>query len=59
MIALDIARRSIDLDVAPEILKQRLAHWQAPQARYGTGVFAKYAALVGSASDGAITSVAR
>ena len=59
MIAIDIANRSIDLDVAPEILKQRLAHWQAPETRYGTGVFAKYAALVGSASDGAITSVAR
>ncbi len=59
MIAIDIARRSIDLDVAPEILKQRLAHWQAPEPLYRMGVFAKYAALVGSASDGAITSVVR
>ncbi len=56
VITIDIARRTIDAEVAPEILKQRLARWSAPPARYRTGVFAKYCALVSSASDGAITS---
>jgi dihydroxy-acid dehydratase len=36
-------------------IKARLAKWKAPAARYKTGVFAKYAALVSSASLGAIT----
>ena len=55
-IILDVAARRIDLDVAPEILKDRLARWQAPAPRYTSGVFAKYAALVSSASEGAITT---
>ena len=58
MITIDIALRRIDVDVAPAILKDRLARWRAPEPRYRTGVFAKYAALVSSASDGAVTSVA-
>jgi dihydroxy-acid dehydratase len=29
--------------------------WRAPQPRYQSGVFAKYAALVSSASEGAVT----
>jgi dihydroxy-acid dehydratase len=37
-------------------IKARMAKWKAPAPRYKTGVFAKYAALVGSASLGAITS---
>jgi len=37
-------------------LDARLADWQAPPPRYAQGVFAKYAALVSSASEGAVTS---
>jgi len=37
------------------VLRQRMAQWKAPQPRYPTGVFAKYGALVSSASQGAIT----
>jgi dihydroxy-acid dehydratase len=55
-IAIDITERRIDLEVAPETLAQRLAIWKAPAPRYRTGVFAKYCALVSSASDGAVTS---
>jgi dihydroxy-acid dehydratase len=58
MISIDISARRIDVEVAPEILKQRLSRWTAPPPRYQTGVFAKYAALVSSAADGAITSAA-
>jgi dihydroxy-acid dehydratase len=37
-------------------IARRLKEWKAPEPRYKTGVFAKYAALVSSASEGAITS---
>jgi dihydroxy-acid dehydratase len=33
----------------------RLADWKAPEPRFTSGVFAKYAAQVSSASEGAIT----
>jgi len=33
-----------------------MAEWKAPSPRYKTGVFAKYAALVNSAAEGAITT---
>jgi dihydroxy-acid dehydratase len=36
-------------------LRERMAAWKAKQPRYANGVFAKYAALVWSASEGAIT----
>jgi dihydroxy-acid dehydratase len=54
-ISIDIAQRRIDIEVAPETLAKRLAGWQAPAPRYRSGVFAKYSALVSSASDGAVT----
>jgi len=55
-IVLDIEERRIDLDVPPNVLKGRLASWKAPEPRYKTGVYAKYIAMVSSASEGAITS---
>jgi dihydroxy-acid dehydratase len=41
--------------VSDTVLKERMAKWQEPAPRYLSGVFAKYAALVSSASEGAIT----
>ena len=38
-------------------LESRLRGWTPPKARYPTGVFAKYAALVSSASQGAVTRI--
>jgi dihydroxy-acid dehydratase len=55
-IAIDIAARRIELEVAPATVSERLAAWSAPPPRYRTGVFAKYGALVSSAADGAVTS---
>jgi dihydroxy-acid dehydratase len=57
LVTIDLNARRIDLDVAPEILNDRLARWTPPHPRYATGVFSKYGALVSSASDGAITAV--
>jgi len=54
-IAIDADAGTIDLEVAPEMLRQRLAAWTPPAPRYTWGVFAKYVALVTSASEGAVT----
>jgi dihydroxy-acid dehydratase len=55
MIRLDVRQRLLEVDVSDEVLRQRMKEWKPPQPRYPTGVFAKYAALVSSASQGAIT----
>jgi dihydroxy-acid dehydratase len=57
VVVLDIEKRRLDVDLADEEIKNRLANWREPEPRYKTGVFAKYAALVSSASEGAITRV--
>jgi dihydroxy-acid dehydratase len=56
IISIDIENRSIHVEVPPEVLKERMANWKAPKLRYASGVFAKYVALVSSASEGAVTS---
>jgi dihydroxy-acid dehydratase len=56
MISIDIERRKIELDVPAGTIAERLAQWTPPAPHYPTGVFAKYAALVSSASEGAVTS---
>src|SRR5579863_716835 len=56
IISIDIAARSIDLEIPAEELKKRLAAWTKPKPHYTTGVFAKYIALVSSATQGAVTS---
>jgi dihydroxy-acid dehydratase len=55
----DVDARRLDLDVAGEELAARRARWSPPPPRYASGAMAKYAALVSSASEGAITSGAR
>ena len=54
-ITIDVARRRIDLDVDAAELARRRAAWRAPEPPYRTGALAKYAKLVGSASEGAVT----
>ncbi len=58
-IEIDVDRKALDLLVAEDVLAARRAAWTPPAPRYPGGVFAKYAALVSSASDGAITTGAR
>jgi dihydroxy-acid dehydratase len=50
-----VERRELRLDVPEEELAARRAEWQPPAPRYASGVFAKYASLVSSASEGAVT----
>jgi dihydroxy-acid dehydratase len=54
-IRVDIASRSLDVMVDDETLEKRRNGWSPQPARYPTGVLAKYARLVGSASQGAVT----
>ncbi len=55
-ITFDIPNRKLTLEVSDEEIAARLAQWSAPAPRYKRGVFAKYAASVSSASEGAITT---
>jgi dihydroxy-acid dehydratase len=56
MIVFDVHAKRLDLEVSAEEIAERLRDWSPPRTRYPTGVMAKYAKLVGSASEGAITS---
>ncbi len=56
IVTIDVDRRALDLDVDAAILDQRRVAWRAPEPRYKAGVLAKYAALVSSASEGAVTN---
>jgi dihydroxy-acid dehydratase len=53
IITLDVRKRRLDVEAN---LDERRSQWKAPAPRYTTGAMAKYAKLVSSASDGAITS---
>jgi dihydroxy-acid dehydratase len=54
-IVFDVNARRLDLEISEHELKSRLAQWTAPPPRYKSGVMAKYAKLVSSASEGAVT----
>src|SRR5437667_1236782 len=55
-ILIDPARRLLELEVKPDEVRQRLTLAQAPRPRYTTGALAKYARLVSSAAEGAVTA---
>jgi dihydroxy-acid dehydratase len=54
-ITIDVEKRELNVEVPADELARRAADWKQPEPRYATGVFAKYAAAVGSASEGART----
>ena len=54
-ITIDAKNRIITLHVSETEIKARLKKWKAPRPRYTQGVLAKYAKLVSSASEGAVT----
>ena len=58
-IVIDVDSRRLDLAVAEDEVIRRLKAWEPPEPRYTGGVLAKYAALVSSASEGAVTGGAR
>ena len=54
-ITIDAERRLLQLNVSDEELAHRHEAWRPPAPRYKSGVLAKYAGLVSSASRGAVT----
>ena len=48
-------RQALGVELSDDEIRKRLSTWKAPAARYATGVLAKYARLVSSASIGAVT----
>jgi dihydroxy-acid dehydratase len=54
-ITIDVDARRVDHALSPAELEARMRGWAPPPQRYRAGVFAKYAALVSSAAEGAIT----
>jgi dihydroxy-acid dehydratase len=54
-VTINAVKRTINLDVPAKVIKERRDKWKAPKPRYKTGVLAKYAKLVSSASEGAVT----
>ena len=55
VIEFDIAARELRVVLSDDEIAARLADWRAPEPRYRSGVFAKDAAQVSSASEGAVT----
>lgn len=56
-INIDVTKRLLEVEMTDDAIRRRMSEWKAPAPRHKSGVFAKYAALVSSASQGAITSV--
>ena len=54
-IAIDAVKHEINLNLSAAEIKKRLKSWKQPKPRYTRGVLAKYAKLVTSASEGAVT----
>ena len=55
VVVVDIKKRRLDVELSPAEIKKRLKAVKQPKPRYTSGVMAKYARLVSSASDGAVT----
>jgi dihydroxy-acid dehydratase len=55
-IVIDVERRELRVELSDDEIAARVAAWRPPPPRYTTGVLAKYAALVSSASEGAVTA---
>jgi dihydroxy-acid dehydratase len=53
VVVVNVARRTVDVEDVD--IQERLRDWSPPEPHYRSGVFAKYAAQVRSASEGAIT----
>lgn len=54
-VTIDIKRGTLDLEVGRAEMQERKRKWRPMRPKYLNGALAKYASLVGSASDGAVT----
>lgn len=56
-IAIDIKKRSIDIKLSQNEIEKRLLSWKKPEAKIKVGYLARYAKMVGSASEGAVLEI--
>jgi dihydroxy-acid dehydratase len=56
VVSIDVKKRRLEVELSAAEIKRRLRKVKAPKTRYRSGALAKYARLVSSASDGAVTS---
>ena len=59
IVVIDVDNRELRVELSDDEIAERMKSWVKPEPRYTSGVFAKYAALVSSASLGAITQPRR
>ena len=55
IVVVDAEAQELRVELSDDELAERMRDWRAPEPRYRRGVLAKYAALVSSASEGAVT----
>jgi dihydroxy-acid dehydratase len=55
IVVLDVAKRTLSVELSDAEIQSRLSGWKAPEPKYTSGVFGKYVKLVSSASTGAVT----
>jgi len=55
IVVFDVDKRQLSVEISDSEIEERLRNWQPPKPRFATGVFAKYASTVSSASVGAVT----
>jgi len=55
IIVFDVGARRLDVEATEAEIASRMRFWKPPAPRYERGVFGKYARLVSSASEGAVT----
>ena len=56
IIEFDIPKRSLNVVLTDAEIQRRMSTWRAPAPRFSTGVMAKYALMVSSAAQGAVTT---
>jgi dihydroxy-acid dehydratase len=54
-VVFDVAARELNVELSDDEIAERVAAYQAPEPKYRSGVLGKYAKLVGSAAEGAVT----
>jgi dihydroxy-acid dehydratase len=54
-IVFDVEKRELNVELGADELAERLRDYEAPAPKYSNGVLGKYARLVSSASEGAVT----
>jgi len=56
-VTIDAEKNLLQIEISEEEIQKRLSSWKKPEPRFKTGVLAKYAHLVQSATNGAITNL--